>query len=108
MSNFDSILIGSGQAATALAAGLASRGQRVALIEGDKLGGTCVNSGCTPTKALRKSARVAHLVRRGAEFGVATGPVVVDFAAAMARLLSTASCVSIWATVSRRLLDSAK
>ena len=93
MSNFDSILIGSGQAATALAAGLASRGQRVALIEGDKLGGTCVNSGCTPTKALRKSARVAHLVRRGAEFGVATGPVVVDFAAAMARMRARSDTV---------------
>ena len=58
MNHFDAVIIGSGQAAPSLAVGLANRGQSVALIEGDKLGGTCVNSGCTPTKTLRKSARV--------------------------------------------------
>ena len=63
MQEFDSIIIGSGQAAPSLAVGLARRGDRVALIEGDRLGGTCVNTGCTPTKTLRKSARVAHLAR---------------------------------------------
>lgn len=86
METFDSIIIGSGQAAPSLAVALANRGDRVALIEGDRLGGTCVNTGCTPTKTLRKSARVAHLARRAADFGVGTGPVTVDFAAAMARM----------------------
>jgi pyruvate/2-oxoglutarate dehydrogenase complex dihydrolipoamide dehydrogenase (E3) component len=84
--HFDCVIIGSGQAAPALAVGLAKRGQQVALIEADRLGGTCVNSGCTPTKTLRKSARVAHLARRAADFGVRVGPVDVDFAAAMARM----------------------
>lgn len=86
MDEFDSIIIGSGQAAPSLAVALAKRGDRVALIEGDRLGGTCVNTGCTPTKTLRKSARVAHLARRAADFGITTGPVEVDFAAAMARM----------------------
>ena len=86
MNHFDAVIIGSGQAAPSLAVGLANRGQSVALIEGDKLGGTCVNSGCTPTKTLRKSARVAHMVRRAADCGVSTGAVTVDFPAAMARM----------------------
>lgn len=86
MKHFDAAIIGSGQAAPALAVGLAQRGQKVALIEADRLGGTCVNNGCTPTKTLRKSARVAHMARRAADFGVHTGPVQVDFAAAMARM----------------------
>ena len=86
MEHFDNIIIGSGQAAPALAVGLAKRGQTVALIENDRLGGTCVNNGCTPTKTLRKSARVAHIARRAHEFGVSVGPVEVDFAAAMQRM----------------------
>lgn len=86
MTEFDSIIIGSGQAAPSLAAGLARRGETVALVEGDRLGGTCVNTGCTPTKTLRKSARVAHLARRAADFGVTTGPVEIDFPATMARM----------------------
>lgn len=86
MRHLDAILIGAGQAAPSLAVELAERGQRVALIEGDLLGGTCVNVGCTPTKTLRKSARVAHMVSRAAEFGVMTGLASVDFAAAMQRM----------------------
>ena len=86
MQEFDSIIIGSGQAAPSLAVGLARRGDRVALIEGDRLGGTCVNTGCTPTKTLRKSARVAHLARRAADFAVTTGQIEVDFPAAMERM----------------------
>ena len=86
MEDYDSVIIGAGQAAPSLAAGLAARGQTVALIEGDRLGGTCVNTGCTPTKTLRKTARVAHLARRAADFGVRVGPVEVDFTAAMARM----------------------
>ncbi|TXH00148.1 MAG: mercuric reductase [Nevskiaceae bacterium] len=86
MKHYDAAIIGSGQAAPALAVGLANRGQKVALIEGDRLGGTCVNNGCTPTKTLRKSARVAHVARRAADFGVHVGQVEIDFAAAMTRM----------------------
>ncbi|MDB5871721.1 MAG: FAD-dependent pyridine nucleotide-disulfide oxidoreductase [Ramlibacter sp.] len=82
----DAAIVGSGQAAPALSVALAKRGERVALIEAVQLGGTCVNVGCTPTKTLRKSARVAHLARRAAEFGVHVGKVEVDFAAAMQRM----------------------
>ena len=83
---FDLIVIGAGQAGPFLAARLAKQGQRVALIEARELGGTCVNRGCTPTKTLRKSARVAYLARRAGEFGVRVGPVEVDFRAAMERM----------------------
>ncbi len=82
----DALIIGSGQAAPALAMALAGRGESVALVEAHNLGGTCVNNGCTPTKTLRKSARVAHMVRRAAEFGVNTGAVSIDFAKAMDRM----------------------
>ena len=86
MEHFDTVIIGSGQAAPALAVALAGRGERVALIEGDRLGGTCVNTGCTPTKTLRKTARVAHLMRRAGDFGIRPAAVEVDFGAAMARM----------------------
>ena len=83
---FDSVVIGAGQAGPSLAVKLAQRGERVALIEAYRLGGTCINNGCTPTKTLRKSARVAHLVRRAREFGIETGPTTVDFSRAMSRV----------------------
>ncbi|HWI78883.1 MAG TPA: FAD-dependent oxidoreductase, partial [Ramlibacter sp.] len=83
---FDAVLVGTGQAAPALAVALAKRGERVALIEGGQLGGSCINAGCTPTKTLRKSARLAYLARRAGEFGVHVGKVEVDFAAAMERM----------------------
>src|SRR3954468_18398340 len=86
MKEFDAAIIGAGQAAPALAVALAQRGEKVALIEAQQLGGTCVNNGCTPTKTLRKSARVAYLARRSKEFGVNVGEVKVDFAAAMNRM----------------------
>jgi pyruvate/2-oxoglutarate dehydrogenase complex dihydrolipoamide dehydrogenase (E3) component len=82
----DLVVIGAGQAGPFLAASMAKRGAQVALTEARHLGGTCVNSGCTPTKTLRKSAVVAHMVRRAAEFGVRTGPVTLDFEAAMDRM----------------------
>lgn len=85
-SQFDLIVIGAGQAGPFLAARLVAAGQKVALIEARDLGGTCVNRGCTPTKTLRKSARVAHMARHAAEFGVLLGEVSVDFAAAMNRM----------------------
>ena len=84
--SFDLIVIGAGQAGPFLAATMAEQGWRAALVESHHLGGTCVNHGCTPTKTLRKSARVAYLARRAAEFGVQTGHVVVDFPAAMDRM----------------------
>ena len=82
----DSLIIGAGQAAPGLAVSLAKSGETVILVEALHLGGSCVNVGCTPTKTLRKSARVAHMARRGAEFGVLTGEVRVDFAKAMTRM----------------------
>jgi pyruvate/2-oxoglutarate dehydrogenase complex dihydrolipoamide dehydrogenase (E3) component len=89
----DVAAIGTGQAVPALATALAARGESVVVFEQGRLGGSCVNVGCTPTKALRKSARVAQLARRAAEFGVRTGPVEVDVPAALARArgIATAS-----------------
>jgi pyruvate/2-oxoglutarate dehydrogenase complex dihydrolipoamide dehydrogenase (E3) component len=82
---FDSIVIGAGQAGPAMAARLTASGERVALIERDQMGGTCVNTGCTPTKTLVASAHAAWLAREGARFGVLTGPVAVDAARVRAR-----------------------
>ncbi len=81
----DAVIIGTGQAGPAMARALASRGESVVVFEGGLTGGSCVNVGCTPTKTLRKSARVAHLARRARDFGVHTGEVRVDFAAVMER-----------------------
>lgn len=83
---FDDIVIGGGQAGPALAGRLAGLGRRVAVIERRHLGGTCVNTGCRPTKALIASAKVAAMARRGAEFGVTTGRVDVDMRAVCARV----------------------
>jgi pyruvate/2-oxoglutarate dehydrogenase complex dihydrolipoamide dehydrogenase (E3) component len=82
---FDAIVIGGGQAGPPMAARLAASGKSVAIVERARLGGTCVNVGCTPTKTLVASAYAAHLARRAADFGVKAGPVGVDFAAVMAR-----------------------
>ena len=60
---FDAIVIGAGQSGPGVAKHLVSTGRKVALLEADKVGGTCLNRGCRPTKALRASARVAHLAR---------------------------------------------
>lgn len=84
----DVAAIGTGQATPALATALASRGESVAVFEAALVGGSCVNVGCTPTKTLRKTARVAHMARRAAEFGVNVGTVEVDVAVAMARVQS--------------------
>ncbi len=75
---FDAIVIGSGQAGTPLCTALAEAGMRTALIEREHVGGTCVNEGCTPTKTMVASARVAYLARRGADYGVHTGDVRID------------------------------
>jgi len=69
---YDAILIGAGQANKPLAAALAREGWGVALVERKHVGGTCVNEGCTPSKTMSASARVAHLARRAADYGVHT------------------------------------
>jgi pyruvate/2-oxoglutarate dehydrogenase complex dihydrolipoamide dehydrogenase (E3) component len=68
--NFDAVIIGTGQAGPPLAARLSAAGMRVAVVERDRFGGTCVNNGCTPTKAMVASAYAAHLARRAGEYGV--------------------------------------
>ena len=75
---YDAVIIGVGQAGNPLAVALAKAGKRVALIEREAVGGTCINRGCTPTKTMIASARVAYLARRAADYGVHTGPVSVD------------------------------
>lgn len=75
---YDIIIIGSGQAAGPLATALTSAGRRVALVEAVHVGGTCINEGCTPTKTMVASARVAYLARRAADYGVRVGPVDMD------------------------------
>ncbi len=86
MERYDLVVIGGGTAGLVAAAGGASLGAKVALVERDKLGGECLHRGCVPTKALVKSARVARLVNRAEEFGVKTGGVEVDFPAVMERM----------------------
>jgi pyruvate/2-oxoglutarate dehydrogenase complex dihydrolipoamide dehydrogenase (E3) component len=85
MPKFDAIVIGSGQAGNPLSQRLADRGWSVALIERDQLGGTCVNTGCTPTKTMVASAQVAHYARNAQRWGVRTGEVSADLAAVIAR-----------------------
>ena len=83
--DFDLIVIGAGQAGGPLSSAAAKAGKRVALIEREHVGGTCVNEGCTPTKTMVASARVAYLARRGADYGVETGPISVDMTRVRAR-----------------------
>jgi pyruvate/2-oxoglutarate dehydrogenase complex dihydrolipoamide dehydrogenase (E3) component len=82
---YDAIIIGAGQAGVPLSTALANAGWKTALVERRYVGGTCVNDGCTPTKTMIASARVAHLARRAADYGVLTGPVMVDMAAVKQR-----------------------
>ncbi len=81
----DAIVIGSGQGGNPLAAAMAGHGWKTVMVERGAVGGTCVNVGCTPTKTLVASARVAYLARRAKDFGVGTGEVSVDFKAVIAR-----------------------
>jgi pyruvate/2-oxoglutarate dehydrogenase complex dihydrolipoamide dehydrogenase (E3) component len=76
--HYDALIIGAGQAAKPLAIALAEAGRKTAIIEREHIGGTCVNEGCTPTKTMVASARVAALARRGADYGVQTGTLEVD------------------------------
>jgi pyruvate/2-oxoglutarate dehydrogenase complex dihydrolipoamide dehydrogenase (E3) component len=82
---YDAIVIGTGQGGKPLAVALAKAGWKTAVIERQYIGGTCVNVGCTPTKTMFNSARVAYLARRGVEYGVHTSPVAVNMAEVRAR-----------------------
>ena len=97
---FDAIIIGAGQAGPPLAGRLTEAGRTVAVIERKLVGGTCVNTGCIPTKTLVASAHAAHTARRGAEYGVGTGEVTVDMTTVKARkdriMLGDRSGVESW------------
>jgi pyruvate/2-oxoglutarate dehydrogenase complex dihydrolipoamide dehydrogenase (E3) component len=75
---YDAVVIGSGQGGNPLAGALAGAGRKTAVIEREHVGGTCINEGCTPTKTMVASAKVAYLDRRSADYGVRNGPVNVD------------------------------
>ena len=83
--SFDAIVVGAGQAGPSLAVKLAGAGWNVAFVERHLFGGTCVNNGCTPTKAMVASAHAAHLARRAGDYGVQAGSVSVDMRAVKAR-----------------------
>jgi pyruvate/2-oxoglutarate dehydrogenase complex dihydrolipoamide dehydrogenase (E3) component len=86
MTDYDAIIIGTGQAGPSLAHRLAGAGMKVAILERHRFGGTCVNTGCTPTKTLVASAYAAHMARRAGEYGVKIeGPVCVDMKKVKAR-----------------------
>src|ERR1041384_1797393 len=76
--HYDCLVIGAGQAGTPLCRALAQSGRKTAIIEQEHVGGTCINEGCTPTKTMVASARVAYLARRGADYGVKTGAIQID------------------------------
>ena len=78
--HYDAVIIGSGQGGNPLAGALAGAGRKTAVIEREHVGGTCINEGCTPTKTMVASAKVAYLDRRSSDYGVRNGPVNVDMA----------------------------
>lgn len=83
--HFDAIVVGTGQASGAMAQALVKEGKRVAVVERSRVGGSCVNYGCTPTKTLLASGRVAYLARRSGDYGIETGDVRVDMEQVKAR-----------------------
>jgi pyruvate/2-oxoglutarate dehydrogenase complex dihydrolipoamide dehydrogenase (E3) component len=85
VNKFDAIVMGSGQGGNPLCWGLAERGLSVALVEQSQLGGTCINTGCTPTKTMIAAAQVAYYARNGARWGVRSGSVSVDLSAVVDR-----------------------
>jgi pyruvate/2-oxoglutarate dehydrogenase complex dihydrolipoamide dehydrogenase (E3) component len=103
--DYDAIVIGSGQAGVPLATRLARSGRSVLLAERGALGGTCINTGCTPTKTLVASARAAHVARTARRLGVRAERVEVDFPAVVAR---KDAVVKSWQeSVARRIADAA-
>lgn len=99
---FDAIIIGTGQAGKPLAGAFAEAGWRTAIIEKDRVGGTCVIRGCTPTKTMVASARVAHLAGRGGDYGVRTGDVSVDLSVVRER---KRKIVDSWSEGSRKGME---
>lgn len=85
MKNYDIIWIGTGQATGTIVPRLSNAGKTIAIVEGGRFGGSCVNYGCTPTKTLVASARAAHMARRGADFGVEIDNFRIDFNTVMQR-----------------------
>ncbi len=102
---YDAIVVGSGQGGNPLAKALAAAGRKTAVIEREHVGGTCVNVGCTPTKTMVASARVAYLGRRAGDFGVRTGTVSVDQEKVRER---KRNMVDRWRSGSERGLNKAK
>ncbi len=86
MQSFDHVILGTGQATGTLLGGLLPTGESIAVIEARRIGGTCVNTGCTPTKTLVASARVAQMVRRAPEYGIHPGSIDIHFDEVMARM----------------------
>ncbi len=82
---YDAVVIGAGQGGVPLSRALAGAGRKTALVEREHVGGTCVNEGCTPTKTMVASAKVAYFDRRSADYGVQNGPVTVDMSAVRQR-----------------------
>src|SRR5215213_2076357 len=82
---YDAIVVGAGQGGKPLAIDLAKAGRQTALVERQYVGGTCINVGCTPTKTMVASARIAYLARRAADYGVTVGDVGVDLRAVVDR-----------------------
>ena len=105
MERFDAIVLGTGQAGKPLALDLGAAGRRTAVVERAYVGGTCINVGCTPTKTMVASARVAYLARRAADYGVRCGPVAVDLAQVRRR---KQTIVEDFRTGGERRLESAE
>jgi pyruvate/2-oxoglutarate dehydrogenase complex dihydrolipoamide dehydrogenase (E3) component len=101
----DAIIIGSGQAGNPLAVALSKAGRKTVIIENRYVGGTCVNTGCTPTKTLIAAAKAVEQARRGTEFGFTTGELTMDMAAVRAR---KREMVDIWRSGSERSLEEAE
>jgi pyruvate/2-oxoglutarate dehydrogenase complex dihydrolipoamide dehydrogenase (E3) component len=102
---YDAIIIGAGQAGVPLSTALARAGWKTALVEREHVGGTCVNEGCTPTKTMVASARVAYLAQRAADYGVHTGQVTVDMAKVRER---KRAIVNSFRSSNRRRLEEAE
>jgi pyruvate/2-oxoglutarate dehydrogenase complex dihydrolipoamide dehydrogenase (E3) component len=104
MTKYDAIIIGSGQAANPLASKLAAAGWKTALIEKKFIGGTCLNTGCTPTKTLIASGRLSYLARRSSVYGIRTGDVSVDIESVIRR--KNAKVLAARESSSKRLLET--
>ncbi|MFZ5991111.1 MAG: dihydrolipoyl dehydrogenase family protein [Deinococcota bacterium] len=104
MEQVDALVIGAGMAGVPLALRLGFKGLKTVLVERAEVGGTCLNRGCIPTKTMIASARVAHLARSAAHYGVRTGPVQVDLKEVVAR--KDALVTSVRASSERNLLEN--